>query len=59
MATNPAMIRVFERLGFVQEGCLRRHDALREGGYCDHIWLACFPEEFTCAQIEGQSTRKD
>ncbi len=45
MAINPAMIRVFERLGFRREGCLRQQDPLREGGYCDHILLGCLADE--------------
>jgi ribosomal-protein-alanine N-acetyltransferase len=46
MAINPAMIRVFEKLGFQREGCLREQDPLREGGYCDHILLGCMRNEF-------------
>jgi ribosomal-protein-alanine N-acetyltransferase len=46
MAINPGMIRVFEKLGFKREGCFRAHDRLREGGYCDHIYLGCFEDEF-------------
>ncbi|MCG8670375.1 MAG: GNAT family N-acetyltransferase [Pseudomonadales bacterium] len=46
MSINPAMIHVFEKLGFQREACLRQHDRLREGGYCDHIHLGCFRDEF-------------
>lgn len=50
MAINPAMIRVFERLGFRREGVMRQHDRLREGGFCDHVYLGCFRDEFMQAQ---------
>lgn len=45
MAVNPAMIRVFERLGFRREGCFRMHDRIGEA-YCDHIHLGCMAGEF-------------
>jgi sugar O-acyltransferase (sialic acid O-acetyltransferase NeuD family) len=50
MAINPAMIRVFEALGFRREGVMRQQDRLREGGYCDHIHLGCFRAEFEAAE---------
>lgn len=50
MAINPAMIRVFETLGFRREGVMRQHDPLRESGYCDHVHLGCFREEFESAE---------
>ena len=42
---NKAMLRVFEKLGFVKEGVFRKHD-LYEGEYVDHIFLGCFKNEF-------------
>ena len=44
MATNPAMIRVFEKLGFQQEGVFRQHDLI-EGNRIDHVHLGCFADE--------------
>jgi [ribosomal protein S5]-alanine N-acetyltransferase len=49
MAVNQGMIHVFEKLGFKREACLRKHDRLREGDYCDHIYLGCFEDEFVAA----------
>lgn len=46
MAINPAMIRIFEKLGFQHEARYRQSDLLPEGGYCDHIYLGCFRDEF-------------
>ncbi len=46
MRVNPAMLRVFEKLGFRQEGVFRKQDFF-EGDYVDHIYLGCFREEFT------------
>jgi [ribosomal protein S5]-alanine N-acetyltransferase len=44
MGINPAMIKVFEKLGFHREGVLRDH--LRyDGGVCDHVLLGCFRAE--------------
>ena len=45
MGVNPGMQKVFERLGFVQEGVFRGHD-LFEGEYVDHIYLGCMESEF-------------
>jgi len=45
MAINPAMIRVFEGLGFRREGCFRLHDRIWDE-YCDHIHLGCMAGEF-------------
>src|SRR3546814_300643 len=45
MATNPAMIRVFERLGFRREGVFREQDRLGND-YIDHIHLGCLRNEF-------------
>jgi ribosomal-protein-alanine N-acetyltransferase len=45
MATNPAMGKVFTKLGFVQEGLLREQDYF-EGKYVDHIYMGCFADEF-------------
>jgi [ribosomal protein S5]-alanine N-acetyltransferase len=46
MATNPAMIRVFEKLGFQREGIFRQQDRLGDE-YIDHIHLGCLKDEFT------------
>ncbi len=45
MAANPAMLRVFTKLGFSKEGVQRLQDCY-EDGYCDHIYLGCFKHEF-------------
>lgn len=49
MAINPAMIAVFEKLGFKREGVLRAQDRY-DGGVCDHILLGCFQDELRVAQ---------
>ncbi|HAA91893.1 MAG TPA: hypothetical protein DCS82_08485 [Rhodospirillaceae bacterium] len=48
MAVNPAMIHVFEKLGFKREGIFRDQDRF-EDGFCDHIHLGCFAEELKLA----------
>ena len=45
MANNPAMVRVFEKLGFRREATLRRQIPF-EGDFLDHILLGCFAEEY-------------
>jgi ribosomal-protein-alanine N-acetyltransferase len=45
MACNPAMINVFERLGFKREGLFRAQDRIGDA-YFDHIHLGCFRNEF-------------
>lgn len=45
MANNPAMLRVFEKLGFQQEGLLRRHIPF-EGRFVDLTICGCFADEF-------------
>jgi RimJ/RimL family protein N-acetyltransferase len=45
MKINPAMLRVFEKLGFRVEGVFRKQDYF-EGDYVDHVYLGCFREEF-------------
>lgn len=52
MANNPAMIRVFEKLGFQREGCLRGQDRL-DDCYIDHIYLGCLREEFVAPAGQG------
>ena len=47
MATNPGMIRVFEKLGFQREGVFRDQDRISETEFCDHIHLGCLHGEFT------------
>jgi RimJ/RimL family protein N-acetyltransferase len=44
MAINLGMIKVFKRLGFVQEGLFRKRD-LFEGEYIDHVFFSCFEDE--------------
>ena len=44
MAINPAMIKVFEKLGFRREALMRAQDRI-EDGYCDHVHFGCFPDE--------------
>lgn len=44
MGNNPAMIRVFEKLGFNREAQLRRQIPF-EGVFLDHILLGCFADE--------------
>ena len=45
MSVNPGMKKVFESLGFQQEGVLRGHD-LFEGEYVDHFLMGCMKNEF-------------
>ncbi|MDR3491483.1 MAG: GNAT family protein [Gammaproteobacteria bacterium] len=45
MDTNPAMGKVFEKLGFKKEGTFRKQDYF-EGKYVDHIYMGCFSDEF-------------
>lgn len=45
MAINPAMGKVFTKLGFKPEGTLREQDYF-EGKYVDHIYMGCFLKEF-------------
>jgi len=45
MELNPAMNRVFLKLGFVEEGRFRKQDFL-ENKYWDHVYLGCFKNEF-------------
>lgn len=54
MAINPAMIRVFERLGFRREGCFRLHDRVGNA-YCDHIHLGCLAGEFLDPSAQPQT----
>lgn len=49
MATNPGMVRVFEKLGFRREGVFREHDRIAESAFCDHIHLGCLRGEFAAA----------
>jgi len=44
MSTNPAMLRVFTKLGFQEEGRFRQQDCF-EGRYVDHLHLGCFRNE--------------
>lgn len=46
MATNLGMIRVFEKLGFQQEGLFREQDRISDTEYCDHVHLGCLRHEF-------------
>ncbi len=53
MAVNPPMLKVFNRLGFREEGVRRLQDRY-EAGYCDHIYLGCFKDEFRFDKGERQ-----
>lgn len=44
-STNAAMCRCFERVGFVEEGRLRKQ-LLISGEYCDHVLYGLLKEEF-------------
>jgi [ribosomal protein S5]-alanine N-acetyltransferase len=44
MSPNVAVIRAFERIGFMVEGRLRGQLDF-EGGHVDHVLLGCFPGE--------------
>ena len=52
MAANPAMIRVFDRLGFAREGVFRRQDRLGDD-YIDHIHFGCFADELRRPQASA------
>jgi ribosomal-protein-alanine N-acetyltransferase len=45
MSPNAAVVRAFERIGFVIEARLRQHLSTGNGVYCDHVLLGCFKEE--------------
>lgn len=45
MAINPAMEKVFSKMGFKSEGTLRKQDYF-EGKYVDHLHVGCFSNEF-------------
>lgn len=38
---NPAAIRLYKSIGFVEEGCLREHVYI-SGAYVDKIWMSLF-----------------
>lgn len=44
MSPNEAVVKAFLRIGYVEEGRLRRH-LPNDGGYCDHVLLGCFRDE--------------
>ena len=44
MSPNTAVIRAFRRIGYVEEGRLRRQFFF-EGSYCDHVLLGCLRGE--------------
>ena len=50
MSNNIAMRKVFEKLGFRQEGRFRKVD-LFEGDYIDHIYMGCFKNEMKRTNI--------
>jgi RimJ/RimL family protein N-acetyltransferase len=50
MGVNEQMLRVFLKLGFVVEGTRRQQDRF-EDGYCDHIYLGCFADEFGFGRV--------
>ena len=45
MSVNPALLKVFEKVGFQREGLFRKQDFF-EDEYVDHIYLGCFRDEF-------------
>ena len=45
MDINPAMQKVFAKIGFLVEGRIRQKDHF-EGNYVDHILMGCFKDEF-------------
>jgi len=58
MASNPGMIRVFEKLGFKREGLFRQQDRLGDD-YIDHIHLGCLRDEFVPATAQrGQQENR-
>ena len=44
MLDNVAMVKAFKKLGFCEEGRLRKRN-LVGGEYCDHILFGCFQDE--------------
>lgn len=50
MDVNPAMLAVFKKIGFKEEGHFRKQDRY-EDGYVDHIYLGCFREEFESLDV--------
>ena len=44
MSPNVAVIRAFEKVGYVREGSLRNQFSMADG-HCDHVFLGCFNEE--------------
>ena len=44
MRDNVAMVKAFKRVGFSEEGCLRKRNLVADK-YCDHILLGCFADE--------------
>ncbi len=56
MAINPAVVRLFENLGFRREAVLRRQDAV-DDGYCDHLLFGVFRDEFRSLHrnVRGQT----
>lgn len=53
-ASNAGVIKAFKKIGFVEEGLLRKK-LFVEGTYHDHALLGCFKDEFDLA-TSGEST---
>jgi RimJ/RimL family protein N-acetyltransferase len=49
MSPNVAVLRAFERIGYIEEARLRRHLSVGDLEYCDHVLLGCFKEELLSA----------
>lgn len=49
MSPNVAVLRAFERIGYVEEARLRQHLSIEGEEYCDHVLLGCFREELRSA----------
>ena len=45
MSSNKPMLNIFAKLGFVEEGILRKQDRVGSA-FVDHILLGCFRDEF-------------
>ncbi len=52
MANNPAMLRVFEKLGFAREGVFRAQDRLGDA-FFDHVHFGCFADELRDPASDG------
>ena len=54
MSSNPGMVRVFQKLGFIIEGVIRQK--VPDGtGWADHVLMGCFPDEFLSGAADHAS----